>query len=258
MSQFEPCVASWPLAPTCPAWSTSSQATKDYATALATLVLWAATGRQFGGCPSTVRPCWARQEPLYQTWPVGYDGEGYWGLRGAVGAVVLIGGGCGCSASCVCSPSQVALPGPVQSITSVQINGVALAPGDYLLQGNYLVRAGNVEWPASQNLSLALGQADTWGITYVIGAPVPTALINAASEYACEIARAMVGGQCQLPSRVQSVTRQGVEIQYVDTTNYLDKGLTGVANVDMVIKALNPHGLAAPLRVLSPDVPQFR
>lgn len=258
MGQYEPCAASWPLAPTCAVWATASAADKEYATGLAQLVLWAATGRQFGGCPTTVRPCWGRQEPLYQTWPVGYDGEGYWGLRGAVGSVVLIGGGCGCSASCACSPSQIALPGPVQSITSVQVDGVTLDPSAYLLQGNYLVRAGNVEWPSSQNLSLLLGQPDTWGVTYVIGAAVPPSLIRAAEEFACEIAKAKTGGQCQLPSRVQSITRQGVEIQYVDTADYLDHGLTGVANVDMVIRALNPYGLPAPLRVLSPDVPQFR
>jgi hypothetical protein len=230
-----------------------------WATDLASLVLWAATGRQYGGCSQTIRPCWARQEPLYQTWPVGYDGEGYWGLRGAVGSVVLIGGGCGCSASCVCSPSQVALPGPVGAVTSVQVDGVTLTSGvDYLLQGSYLVRANNLEWPASQNLSLPLGSADTWGITYTVGAAPPQALLNAAGIYACELAKARTGGQCQLPNRVQSVTRQGVEIQFVDTQDYLEKGRTGLADVDAVIAALNPHRLAAPLRVLSPDVPQFR
>lgn len=253
-----PCAASWPLVPTCPAWAGMSQSVKDYSIALASLVLWAATGRQYGGCPSTVRPCWARQEPLYQTWPVGYDGEGYWGLRGAVGAVVLIGGGCGCSPSCTCSPSQVALPGPVQSITSVQVDGVTLAPTDYLLQGNYLVRADGFEWPASQNLAKQLGQSDTWAVTYVVGAVVPPVLLNAAAEYACELGRAKTGGQCQLPNRVQSVSRQGVQIQYVDTTDYLDKGLTGLGTVDAVIKAINPYGLPAPMRVLSPDVPQMR
>jgi hypothetical protein len=256
---YEPCAAAWPLAPTCPSWAGTSQPIKDYAVALASLVLWAATGRQFGGCPSTVRPCWARQEPLYQTWPVGFDGEGYWGLRGAVGSVVLIGGGCGCSASCACTPSQITLPGPVQSVTSVQVDGVTLVAGtDYLVQGDYLVRASGSEWPSSQNLALPLGQPDTWAVTYVVGAAVPVALLGAASEYACEVAKAKTGGQCQLPNRVQSVTRTGVEIQYVDTTDYLDKGLTGLANVDAVIKALNPYGLAAPLRVLSPDVPQYR
>jgi hypothetical protein len=255
---YEPCSPSWVLAPTCPTWAATSQTIKDVSTALASLVLWAATGRQFGGCPSTVRPCWGRQEPLYQTWPVGFDGEGYWGLRGAVGSVVLVGGGCGCSASCACAPSQVALPGPVQSITSVTVDGVTLAPTDYLLQGNYLVRASGSEWPASQNLALPLGQPGTWGITYVVGAAVPTALLNAAATYACEVAKGLSGGSCQLPNRVQQITRQGVTVEYVDTNDYLDKGLTGLAYVDAVIKALNPSGLAAPLRVISPDVPQFR
>jgi hypothetical protein len=253
-----PCLADWQFTPTCPSWATTSQPIKDYATSLATLVLWAATGRQYGGCPTTLRPCWSRQEPLYQTWPVGFDGEGYWGLRGAVGSVVLIGGGCGCSAACACAPSQVALPGPVQSVTSVQVDGTTLDPSEYLLQGNYLVRASGSEWPGSQNLALPLGQTNTWAVTYVVGAAVPPALLGAAAEFACELAKAKTGGQCQLPNRVQSVTRQGVEIQYVDTNDYLNEGLTGLSNVDMVIRALNPYKLAAPLRVLSPDVPKFR
>lgn len=254
-----PCLADWNITTgLCPSWSEVDPAVQAWATSLATLVLWAGTGRQFGGCPSTLRPCWARQEPLYQTWPVGYDGEGYWGLRGAVGSVVLIGGGCGCSASCVCSPSQVALPGRVQSVTSVQIDGVTLNPSEYLLQGSYLVRANNVEWPASQNLTKALGQADTWAITYVVGAVVPPQVLDAAGIYACELAKARSGGKCSLPNRVQSVTRQGVEIQYIDTNNYLDQGRTGLADVDAVIAAINPYGLPAPLRVASPDMPQYR
>jgi hypothetical protein len=242
----------------CTTWANASAPVQAWAVGVASLVLWSATGRQYSSCPSTVRPCWPRQEPLYQTWPVGYDGEGYWGLRGAVGSVVLIGGGCGCSASCACSPSQVALPGPVQSVTSVQVDGVTLDPSGYLLQGNYLVRASGSEWPSSQNLALPLGQPDTWGVTYVVGVAPPPALLDAAGIYACELAKGRTGGNCQLPNRVQSVSRQGVEIQYVDTNDYLDKGLTGLADVDAVIRALNPAGLAAPLRVLSPDIPQYR
>lgn len=242
----------------CSTWGTVTPTVQAWALDLAALVLWAATGRQYGSCESTVRPCWARQEPLYQTWPVGFDGEGYWGLRGAIGSVVLIGGGCGCSASCACTPSQIALPGPVQSVTSVQVDGVTLLASEYLVQGNYLVRASGSEWPSSQNLALPLGQADTWGITYVLGTAPPPALLNAAGIYACELAKGRTGGSCQLPNRVQSVTRQGVEIQYVDTNDYLDKGRVGLADVDAVIQALNPYALPAPLRVLSPDVPQFR
>ena len=253
-----PC--SWTINTTlCPSWGNYSAATQAWATSLASLVLWAATGRQYGGCSKTVRPCWAQQEPLYQTWPVGWDGEGYWGLRGAVGAVVLIGGGCGCSASCVCSPSQVALPGPVGAVTQVQVDGVNLVQGtDYLVQGSYIVRANNLIWPASQNLSLPLGQVNTWGITYNVGVAPPQAVLDAAGIYACELAKARTGGQCQLPNRVQRITRQGVDIEFVDTQDYLSKGRTGLADVDAVIAALNPHGLAAPLRVLSPDVAQFR
>ena len=254
-----PCTESWNITTgLCTTWGNYSATVQDWATDLAVFVLWAATGRQYGGCPTTVRPCWGRFEPLYQTWPVGLDGEGYWGLRGAAGSVVLIGGGCGCSAACQCAPSQVALPGQVASVTSVQVDGVTLDPSEYMLQGSYLVRAGGEEWPGSQNLSLPLGQPNTWAVSYVVGLAPPPALLNAAGIFACELAKGRTGGSCQLPARVQSVTRQGVEIQYVDTNDYLEKGLTGLDSVDMVIRALNPYGLPAPLRVMSPDMPQFR
>lgn len=256
----EPCYASWAVAPTCAAWSGYAPADQAWAVQLASFVLWAATGRQYGGCPVTVRPCWQRKAPLYQTWNVGLWGEGFWGLRGNVdGGVQLLGGPCACTDGCGCRPDQLLLPGAVQSVTSVVVDGTALDPTQYELQGSWLVRANGLQWPATQDLSLPAGAVGTWSVTYVEGEPVPAVLLDAAGTYACELAKGRTSGSgCLLPRRVQSVTRQGVDIQFVDTADYLEQGLTGVEQVDLVIRMLNPHGLRRPPRVLSPDLPQYR
>lgn len=257
----EPCYSSWTIDTSlCAAWSGYDAGVKAWSTQMAIFILWGATGRQYGACPTTVRPCWQRRAPLYQTWPVGLNGEGYWGLRGnADGSIQLLGGMCGCSGSCACEPDQILLPGRVQSITSVVIDGAVLDPSQYLLQGSYLVRANGELWPMMQDLSRAPGSANTWSVTFVEGDAVPLVLLAAAGTYACELAKAKTNASgCILPRRVQHVTRQGVEIQFVDTADYLTEGLTGVDAVDIVIRMLNPEGLRRPPRVLSPDLPQYR
>jgi hypothetical protein len=234
-------------------------ADKAWATRLSVFILWAATGKRFGACPVTVRPCWQRKAPLYQTWNVGLQGEGYWGLRGNGGtSVQLFGGDCGCSNGCACTPDQVMLPGAVQAVTQVVVDGVVLNPSEYLLQGSWLVRAGGEMWPARQDLSIPAGMPGTWSVTYTEGEVPPDVLLDAAGTYACELVKGKTGSPCLLPRRVQSVSRQGVDIQFVDTSNYLEEGLTGVEQVDMVIRMINPYGHRRPPVVLSPDLPQYR
>lgn len=241
----------------CSSWSALDPAQQAYASRVAVLVLWAATGRRFGLCTQTIRPCWQQQAPLYQSFPVGYYGEGYWTLLGVAGGVQAIGG-CACGPACQCSPSQLALPPVADAITDVSIDGVSLPASSYQLQRGYLVRMDGQAWPIGQDLGTPLGQPNTWSVTYGQGEPVPVELNDAAGIYACEIGRAITGGTCQLPNRVQSVTRQGVEIQYVSPDDYLEKGLTGYDLVDIVIKAVNPKGLQQRPHVLSPDMPIYR
>jgi hypothetical protein len=255
----EPCAGWAPNTGLCASWATYSAQVQAYATRVATRVLWAATGRRFGLCARTVRPCWSVQEPLYQTFPVGYYGEGYWQLLGTAGGVqVFASGACACSSACQCKPPQIPLPPVVNSVTSVQIDGVVLDPSAYQLQAGYLVRMDGQAWPYVQNLAAPLGQPSTWAVTFQQGEPVPDALNDAAGLYACQVGAALTGGSCQLPNRVQSVTRQGVTIEYVDADNYLDHGRTGYEVVDSVIVTYNPKGLMQRPRFLSPDLPIYR
>jgi hypothetical protein len=256
----EPCTGWAPNHALCPAWAATDPAIQAYADRVASRVIWAATGRQYGLCAVTVRPCWTPQEPLYQSFPVGYYGEGYWGLQGVPGGVVVFAtGGCACASACLCQPPQIALPGPVASITQVVIDGVVLDPAAYRLDlESYLVRIDGLSWPNTQNLGAALGLTNTWAVTYQQGVAVPDTLQDAAGLYACEVAKARTGGSCQLPNRVRSVTRAGVEINYINEDDFLAKGRTGYDAVDSIIYSYNPYGLTERPRVVSPDLPRYR
>jgi hypothetical protein len=258
MADGLPCEGWVPATATCTNWASYSQAVRDYATDLATLVLWAATGRRYGRCLITVRPCGPTDPVLYRTYPV-QDGN-YWTLYGAPSGGVIgpvTTSGC-CGGTCVCSPSEIILPGPVAEVVEVQIDGVVVNTDGYRLDGERLVRIGAEPWPTSQDLSAAAGAENTWTIQYRRGRAVPTALQNAAGLFACEVAKARSGGSCALPARITSVSRQGVDVQLLQVEDFLEKGLTGYEQVDMVIRALNPGGLHAAPRVLSLDLPQMR
>ena len=57
---------------------------------------------------------------------------------------------------------------------------------------------------------------------------------------------------CRIPERVQSVSRQGVSWTMIDPQDFLDKGRTGIYEVDMLIRAVNPSGAKRRVRVFSP------
>lgn len=245
-----------------PNWDSYSTPVKESATAYATTVLWAATGRRFGLCTRTVRPCgrecfgengyfnggWYWSEG---TWlPYIFNGEwrNCWcGCAGALGC-------CGCRVDC-----QMYLPGPVNSIISVLVDGVTVDPTTYRVDnGIWLVRTvatpgdTNPCWPQFQNYNVSSGQGSVI-VNYLQGIPVPEPLQRAAGELASEWAKSCLGQPCRLPSRATSISRQGVTISMTDIDQLLNKGLTGVTTVDQIIATYNPYGLKARMRVRSPD-----
>lgn len=250
-------------------WTTMTGITpaiQQWATNFATQIIWAATGRQFGLCDLTIRPCWNQTLPTYLTYPSiwnagQYGGQYAWGLIAFTNGVdVLWGGGCGCvtGSSCGCMPPQIALPMPVHRVLAVTIDGATLSPSAYRNDGNLLVRQDGQGWPTTQNLANPDGQVNTWSVRYLRGGPVPDYLNDAAGILAGELAKSRTGGACRLPARVQSVTRQGVTASFVDFQKLLDRGYTGIYEVDQAIFTANPGGLRQRPRVLSPDLPQWR
>lgn len=274
MSQTAPC--NWPLATECcPKWDEMGAELQSRAASWATEILWMLSGRIFGLCEVTVRPCAARCAVPQGTTYQGFAGNAMIG-SGMVGLWTpsLIDGAwvnCSCMSDC-CTVCDLDLPfGPASEIVSIQIDGAVLEPRHLADPNNLeseslatyridsydrLVRLDGGCWPTCQDLSLPLTEEGTWAITYNFGVPVPVAGQVAAAELACEFAKACEGDStCKLPSRVQSITRQGVTMTMLDTLSDLwQTGRTGLFNVDLWLSAVNPHGLRERGAVYTPEL----
>lgn len=240
-------------------WAALSDDQKALALRLAAFTMYSLTGRQFGTTTLTLRPCNApRLAPLYQTFPVNVLNP--WGVddSGTYPAAYIYQGvwhnsGCGgigcCGAAC-----ELELPRTV-SITSVVTDGATVDPSAYRVDNaRLLVRTDGACWPRCQDLSKATSAANTFAITGVFGRAVPQEALDAAGLLACEIGKSLAGQPCRLPQRMQSLSRQGVSVQFPAVNTYLDRGLTGLNEVDQIVVQLNPGRLQRAPMVLSPDM----
>lgn len=236
----------------CPDWAGTSAEIKAAAGDYAALILWAATGRQFGLCTVTVRPCGMRPCADGMAEFFGYDwSSGTW--------VPYIFNGtwfnCACQGACCCDPrSRVRLMGPVDSITEVLIGGIAVDPNTYRVDDkHWLVRTAGECWPTCPDMNTDDG-ANVFEVTYVRGVTPPPALLRAASTLECEFAKACTGADCRLSNRVTSIARQGISIEMASPDEFLDDGLTGLWEVDSVITALNPYRRKQRGRIYAPEL----
>lgn len=232
-------------------WAELTPAEQTAATEAATFVLWAATGRQYGVCENTVRPC--------GRWPCDDGIAGYYWAQGTWMPFVLDGlwYNCACGAGmCTCGARcKVYLPGPVASVTSVVVDGSTIPASAYRVDDlRWLIRTDGGCWPVWQNFDVDPPAANTFTVTYGRGTPVPPYVLAAAATYACEWAKMCQGADCQIPTRVVTLTRQGTTFDGVNIDQLLDRGLTGVTSVDQIIVMANPHRLTGRLRILSPEV----
>lgn len=239
-------------------WDDAAPALQESAAAWAQDILWAATGRQFGACPMTVRPCLG--------WSGGQQSWGAWDMYGSWYPYIWNGqwynAFCGCAGMCCCLPrpyTQAWLPTPVVSIVSVDIGGIELDPAAYRVdEKQWLIRQDGLMFPRCQDYNEAAGGVDTWSVTYLTGNVVPKSVLTAAGMLAIEWIKACSGAECQLPSYVTSVIRGGVEMTMPSLMDVMKLGLTGLPFVDQIIRAYNPDGLKKRGRVMSPDLPQMR
>lgn len=193
-------------------------------------VLYVLSGRQFPGiCTETIRPC----------------------------------RDCSCTPqACSCRVSKIHLPGePAVSVEEVLIDGVALDPSEYRIDDSRdLVRLPDLEgnrpvWPCSQDLALDVTEPHTFAITYSFGRVPPALGAQAAGELACELLKACNPslGECRLPKRVTSVTRQGVSMIVLDPFEFLKGGKTGLYLCDLFIGTYNPQSIRREAAIYNPD-----
>lgn len=223
----------------CPSLDRVTPAVRDAVISAATSMLWNWTGRQFGLCEVTVRPCRDDCGKNVSTYR-GRTGVPLSGLYRSPWTPVLIGGdwfnlSCGqCANRCKCDGAwSIRLPGPIDSVTAVTIDGVVLDPSAYRVDNrSILTRQDGDEWPECQDMDKPAGEVDTWSVTYQRGLPVPEHGQIAAGVLACELASAAVGADCRLPQRIQTITREGISVGVLDTFDNIKDGATGIWLID--------------------------
>ena len=177
----------------------------------ATEVLWALTGRQFGVCPAEVA---VRVDMCRPCAPTLFEGEWY---------NVDPSGRGWCTG--------VWLPGPIFEILSVE--GEDGEP---------------LRWAATEYGCDVIGSPVR--VRYMRGRVVPPTAARMVGRLASQMYLQCTGRPCQLPARTSSVTRQGVSVQMADPMDIINAGGTGLPDVDMWIRAHNPHHLSAPSEVI--------
>ena len=250
-----------------PDWDTFSPELQDLAATWAAEILWALTGRRYGQCPLTWRPCNPKCLGTlgYVAYPVGISGAaaapGPWMLPFVDGAGTWRN--CVCSGACSCrARCEVPFPTPVASVEEVKVDGVVLATTAYRLDvyrgRTVLVRTDGECWPECQDMELNDTEVGSFSVTYTPGEALPAAGAVAAGRLAGEFLKQCQGADCALPDQLLTLSRNGVEVQVADPQAILDAGLTGIEQVDLWIRSVNPRHLAQRPQVYSLDEPAAR
>ncbi len=132
---------------------------------------------------------------------------------------------------------------PVVRVTEVIAGGRVIPPSDYsVLNGELLERTGS--W----------GVCDSPIITYEFGVRPPALGRMAARRLANELVLAADGdSKCRLPTGVTSVSREGINMEIFDPQDFMDKGRTGLYEVDLFIATVNPAKAKKRPRIFSVD-----
>lgn len=167
---------------------------------------------------------------------------------------------CGSCDGC-CSIDYIQLRGPVISVGNVTIDGDTLDPATYALTADdKLYRLAGADglrpdhWPCCQKLYLALGEEDTWSITYTFGqASQPIWVRNAVIELAADMVSFWKTRRSKLPSSVTAVTYQNVSASMQSRAEALANGdvAVGLPALSQLISLTNPH--MATSGIYSPD-----
>lgn len=243
----------------CPQWADAAPAEQTRSLNAAVRILYNLTGRQFSRCPQTIRPCRKRCTELRGGWE-----GGQWVPVLDNGVWTNVRCGCGHEHACSCGDvAEVMLPGMLPEPTSVVIDGEPVDLSAFRVDsGRWLVRQDGGVFPDCQDLSRPAGEPGTWTVTFEAGTPIPPEANWYAATLACELVKACGDGpnsQCRLPSNIQELHRNGVDIVFASRDRATAKGtLTGLPEVDTWIQSINPAALPWQPRVWSPDLPDDR
>lgn len=150
-------------------------------------------------------------------------------------------------------------PGPVITIDAVSVNGVLLDELSYRRYGDTIRRIGQC-WPGGSHCD-----EPPIVITHTYGIPLgtdddPTEPYGSVAAVALgalteEIVNAMCGRKCALPSRMTSIIRNNVTVNYGAPEEWMKRNRTGLPLVDELLAIVNPNGLRRTPYVYSPDMP---
>lgn len=147
-------------------------------------------------------------------------------------------------------PKGIKLPRSYVTVTAVTVGGVAWDGWEYDHAAGILRRTDDCSW-ADCGTDIV--------VTYRYGVAPPEGGVQAAVALAVELALdGLNDDECRLPQRVQSVSRQGIDITMLDPQDFLEGGRVGIYLVDLWLKAVNPHGRSERARVWSPELPRSR
>ena len=226
-STCEPWATTADLCSPCDDYSVDQALMEDWLQA-ASDVLYVLSGRQYPGiCSDTV---WVLKRHIHRTSP----------LDPAIRRRRYVPADCG---------DRVSLGMfPLVSITEVVIDGAVVPADQYRIDDyRWLTRVDEQSWRWT----------DTFKVTATYGRTPPAMGVRAAATLACELYKACQPedfGECRLPQRVQSITRQGVSMVVLDPFEFLDDGKTGLYDVDLFLKTVNPSRLARRPSVMTPDI----
>lgn len=220
-----------------PAEGTITTEQAEAVVAAATAAVWEATGRRYGICTRTARPCSHRGR--------------------CAGA---------CGAFCCSSTHYDRLDldplgrAPVRAVRLVTESGDVLTEQDFaLVDARWLLRTPTgTRWPTRTDIA---GSPPDIEITWEYGtAPSADLLTNGVVPLACELAKKAAGLQCSIPDNVITVSREGAQFVMTDLTALVTDGHIGPPSVIAAIRRAHPYGPAVgqpggmlnPARVVEP------
>lgn len=215
---------------------------------VASAVLYRLSGRQFAGiCTDTVRPIvrWHRlgiAPPWWWSGPYRDGGLGAFTTRDPHrpgGPAISLGAY------------------PLHDIIEVRIDGQVIDPDTYRIDDRrWLTRIdpSGIGWPPDQDLSGdPATDPNTFQVHFRFGQPPDRGGVDSAKILAIELAKHASGDTCNLPERITSIQTPGMALAVLDPWAFLDKGRTGIYEVDLWLSAVNPSGLRRRSQVLSPN-----